>query len=88
MFEHRLQALRVVAAAAALGIAFGASTRADVRSSKRDAQAMKQKVAAIAAHGEKPSRQGRRTTVTEKEVNSYLAYETADDLPRGLSSRR
>ena len=61
-----------------------ASTLAQARLSKRDAQAMKEKVAAIAAHGERPSKQGRRTRVTENEVNSYLTYELGDDLPAGV----
>ena len=45
---------------------------------------MKQKVAAIVAHGESAAKQERRTTVTENEVNSYLAYEAADQLPTGV----
>jgi hypothetical protein len=61
-----------------------ASTLAQVRATKRDAQTMKQKVAAIAAHGERPTKQGQRTTVTENEVNSYLTYELGDDLPTGV----
>jgi hypothetical protein len=76
--------LRVTAVVAALALLPGASTHAQVRPSKSDAQAMTQKVAAIAAHGEGAARQGRRTTVTENEVNSYLAYEVADQLPAGV----
>ena len=45
---------------------------------------MKSKVAAIVAHGESAAKQERRTTVTENEVNSYLAYEAADQLPAGV----
>ena len=40
------------------------------------------------AHGEHRPKQARRTTVTENEVNSYLAYEAADQLPAGVVSRR
>ena len=61
-----------------------ASTLAQVRPSKRDALTMKQKVAAIAEHAAQPTKQGRRTTVTENEVNSYLAYELGDGLPTGV----
>jgi hypothetical protein len=67
-----------------LGMLLTASTLAQVRATKRDAQTMKQKVAAIAAHGERPTKQGQRTTVTENEVNSYLTYELGDDLPTGV----
>jgi hypothetical protein len=69
---------------AVLGMLLTASTLAQVRATKRDAQTMKQKVAAIAAHGERPTKQGQRTTVTENEVNSYLTYELGDDLPAGV----
>lgn len=78
------QGLRVAAFVAALGFALSTSTHAQVRPSKRDAQAMKQKVATIATHGERAAKQGRRTTVTENEVNSYLAYEAAGQLPAGV----
>ncbi len=61
-----------------------ASALAQGGASKHDALTMKQKVAAITAHGERPTKQGRRTTVTESEVNSYLVYELGDDLPAGV----
>ena len=57
---------------------------AQVRASKVDAQTMKQKVATIAAHGELASKQPLRTTVTESEINSYIAYELGDALPDGV----
>jgi hypothetical protein len=78
------QGLRVAAGIAALGLALGIATAAQTRPSKSDAQAMKQKVEAIAAHGERAAKQERRTTVTENEVNAYLAYEAADQLPTGV----
>ena len=67
--------LAVVAAVWALGVVLAASTRADVLASKRAAEVMKRKVAAITALGDLPSKQARRTTVTETEVNAYLTYE-------------
>ena len=73
-----------VAAVATVLSVLGASTQAQVRTSKSDAQAMKQKVAAIAAHGERPTKQALRTTLTENEVNSYLTYELGDALPTGV----
>jgi len=60
------------------------SASAQVRGSRRDAQAMKQKVAAIAEQAGRPVGQVWRTTVTESEVNSYLMYEAIDDLPVGV----
>ena len=69
---------------ACVGVMLTASIRAQVRATKSDAQAMKKKVAAIAAHGERPTPQGQRTTVTENEVNSYLTFELGEDLPAGV----
>ena len=53
-------------------IAAAAVLSADQRSSKRDADLLKQKVATITAFGDRPSSQIRRTSVTESEVNAYL----------------
>jgi hypothetical protein len=57
---------------------------ADVRASKRDAATFGQKVALINAHADKPTKQGLKTTVSEAEVNSYLVYDSKDQLPAGV----
>jgi hypothetical protein len=57
---------------------------AELRPQRRDADALKAKVAAITAFGERPSRQSRRTTVTETEVNAYLTYDARNELPVGV----
>jgi hypothetical protein len=62
----------------------GAAVRADVAASRRDATQLKQKIAAITAHAEKPAGQPLRTTVTEGEVNSYIAYEAREQVPVGV----
>lgn len=67
-----------------IGVASVGTLGADVRTSKRDAALLKQKVAAIAAHGEKPAKAARRTTLTESEVNSYLVYEAREQIPAGV----
>jgi hypothetical protein len=67
-----------------LGALVVAPGDAQVRPSKRDAQTMKQKVAAIAARGGAVSKEPLRTTVTETELNSYLVYELGDALPSGV----
>ena len=51
---------------------------------KRDADQLKQKIAAINQRGSDNVRQRVRTTVTEREVNAYLAFEAADNLPTGV----
>src|SRR5438105_924832 len=70
--------------ACVIGIAAVGTLGADVRASKRDAALLKQKVAVITAHGEKPSKAAHRTTVTESEVNSYLMYEAREQIPVGV----
>ena len=68
----------------ALGVASIVTLRADARPSKRDAAILKQKVAAITAHAEKPTRVARRTTVTQNEVNAYFAFDAGDQIPVGV----
>ena len=62
----------------------GAVSQADVRASRRDAALLKQKVATINAHAERSTKVGRRTMVTENEVNSYLTYDAQAQLPTGV----
>jgi hypothetical protein len=76
--------IRALGAVAGVGLLLNASTFAQVSASKLDAAAMKKKVAAITELGERPTRQGLRTTLTESEVNSYLVYEMGGDLPTGI----
>ena len=68
----------------ALGLASIIGVRADVRTSRRDAALLKQKVATINDRAAKPSSVARRITVTESEVNSYLVYEARDQIPVGV----
>jgi hypothetical protein len=68
---------------AAVMISAGA-VQADVRATRRDAELLKQKVAAINAHADNPTKAGRRTVVTESEVNSYLVYEAREQIPVGV----
>lgn len=65
-----------LAAAGAVAGAAGAS--------KRDADVLRQKVASINSHAEKPVAEGRRTTITENEVNAYLVYDAHEQLPAGV----
>lgn len=68
----------------ALLVAGAISLQADARPTKRDAALLRQKVDLINAHAGKPTKQGRRTVVTESEVNSYLAFDSKDQLPAGV----
>jgi hypothetical protein len=71
--------------AAGLLVAFalaGPNLVADARGSKHDAELLRQKVAGITAFAANPTATPRRTTVTEQEVNAFLAYDSA--LPVGV----
>ena len=61
-----------------------AALHGDVRTSKKDAALLKQKVATITAHGEKAIKEPRKTILTESEVNSYLAFDAKEQLPAGV----
>jgi hypothetical protein len=57
---------------------------ADVRASRKDAATLRQKVASITAHAERPTKAGQRIMVTENEVNSYLVFDAPSQLPTGV----
>jgi hypothetical protein len=64
-----------------------ASLGAQARATKRDADLLKQKVAAIQQRANaQPSKEPHRTTVTEGEVNSYLAFDAKEQIPVGVVS--
>jgi hypothetical protein len=67
----------------ALGV-LGAVMHGDVRTSKKDAALLKQKLATITEHGEKAIKQPRKTILTESEVNSYLVFDAREQLPAGV----
>jgi hypothetical protein len=56
----------------------------DVRANRRDSESLKQKVATINARAEQPSKVARRITVTDAEVNAYLAFDARDQIPVGV----
>src|SRR4029453_7674366 len=84
--------IRIVTRLAALVLTLGAAGAAAVppevapggARSKREDDVLRQKVATITAHAERPSKEGRRTTITENEVNSYLVYDAREQLPAGV----
>ena len=57
---------------------------AAVEPSRADAVSLKKKVTSIAEFSARPSREPRRTTVTENEVNAYLTFDALDQLPAGV----
>lgn len=72
----------IVASACALTAA--TLLHADGPITRRDSELFKQKVAAIVDGAATPARVARRTSVTENEVNAYLAYEARDQIPVGV----
>lgn len=52
--------------------------------SRADALSLRQKVTGITRFAAVPTRQPRRTNVTENEVNAYLAFDAGDQIPAGV----
>jgi hypothetical protein len=72
----------------ALLVVAGVSAAPDPAVMRRDADTFRAKISDIGRRGEagNGAAQHARTTVTESEVNSYLALDVADDLPGGVVS--
>jgi len=69
-------------AAASLGSAVLAA--GVVGPTRADARALQEKVTGINRFAAAPTRQARRTIVTQNEVNAYLAYDAGDQIPVGV----
>jgi hypothetical protein len=80
--SHAQRRTTPLAACAMIAVSIAVGAQAQV--SKRDAESLQQKVAAITIYAEQRSTQLRRTAVTEKELNAYLAYDAASQLPPGV----
>jgi hypothetical protein len=52
--------------------------------SRADAESLRRKVTGITDFGARPTPQPHRTTVTEQEVNAFLAFDAGDQLPAGV----
>jgi len=74
-------AILAVSLTIAAGVWLAAAGPAPLRS---DADQFKQKLASISGRAEAPMRQSARTTVTEREVNAYLAFEKTAEFPTGV----
>jgi hypothetical protein len=78
-----LSGRRLALAALALLLACAAFAGGPV--TRQQSDVLKQKIAAIVRTGIRPpSTQPQRTAVTEDEVNAYLAYDAAPDIPAGV----
>ena len=80
----RLVSIALATSALAVSLGAAADSPSAPAVSRHDADQMKQKVATINRLGEKPLKERRKTTVTEKELNAYLAFEAISDLPKGV----
>ena len=76
--------LTVVGVSVCAAVAYAVALHAEPAASRRDADVLRQKVDLINKHAERPTKQGRRTTVTENEVNAYLAFDARPQLPTGV----
>src|SRR5215831_7008151 len=71
-----------------VALVVGAAVHAQNATARKDADAAKKKFADILSAGDQPvtktPKAVRRTTVTERELNAYLASEAAPELPAGV----
>lgn len=77
----RLRRCSVATLLVAHALSLAAAGQAPLR---RDADQLKQKIAAITERATAAPRQAFTTRVTEQEVNAYLAFDAAPDLPAGV----
>jgi hypothetical protein len=81
MLQQPLRIATALVASAALAAAAAAADKAPLR---RDADQLKLKVEAIRTRSLAPVGRPIRTAISEREVNAYLAYELAQNLPAGV----
>ena len=70
------------------GVPAGQAPQANAAPSRDDAARLRQKVTAIVERGMAPKAAPASTVVTEREVNAYLAYDSAADIPAGIANPR
>jgi hypothetical protein len=56
-----------------------------VQLSREDGDRLQRKIDGIVKNGAAPAAQSKKTPVSESEVNSYLAFNVRDKIPKGLS---
>jgi len=64
--------------------ALAASLLAAAGPTRADALSFQKKIDGMKSFSATPTKQPRRTTVTENEVNAYLNYELKDEIPAGV----
>jgi hypothetical protein len=72
-----------------LGLAFLSlfgSITAAVQLSREDGDRLQRKIDEIVKNGAAPTAQSKKTPVSESEVNSYLAFNVRDKIPKGLTN--
>jgi hypothetical protein len=74
----------MVARFAVAGLLVTAVALAASAPTRRDAESLSRKLEAITQHAQREPRPPRDTTITENEVNAYLQFAAADELPTGV----
>jgi hypothetical protein len=82
-----VRTLRLTLRVCAVAVCCLAAVRADTPPTPREAASLRQKVAQIRTFSEQPPKKTpsqRLTTITEREVNAYLAFDAQGDIPSGV----
>jgi hypothetical protein len=77
-----LPTLTVALVIATLGAALGLSAQTQL--TRQDADLLQRKLLTIALNSTAPATAARATTITERELNSYLRYHAAGEIPVGV----
>jgi len=83
--DMKLKKIRGVLFSLAL-FSLGSSISIAVQLSKEDGDRLERKIDAIVKNGSAREPQAKRTPLSESEVNSYLAFNLRDKIPKGLTN--
>jgi hypothetical protein len=67
-------------------LSLGGAAAVAIQLSKEDGDRLQRKIDEIARNGSAPAAQAKKTPVSEREVNSYLAFNARYDIPKGLTN--
>jgi hypothetical protein len=86
LLTHRLpRPLRRITCVTAVAILAGAlGTAAQVQLTRQDAETLQRKILTINDNAQRTATAARTTTITERELNSYLRYQAAGEIPVGV----
>jgi hypothetical protein len=81
---HRLATRLLVVITLAAFLPIGPGARSEALYTRAESDAMQRKIEGIVAHSAAPSK-SRTTTISQREVNSYLRFHMREQVPQGIT---